>query len=204
MAVSKKKNQKKQPMTKKSVAAKATATTGVKSGSVSHKSATPQLQTAPKGFSLAPLATLWKIGLFPKGAGTIGSLVALPIAYILNRYSITMLWILTFVLAIVGIKAIQQYTADKKEKDPSEVIIDEVVGQLITFSIVISDFMHWPMLIAGFVLFRFFDIFKWGAVAFWDRRKNPVGVMMDDVTAGIFSAFILAMAQVLMVEYFQM
>ena len=73
---------------------------------------------------------------------------------------------------------------------------------MIPFMVVLPEFMHWPMLFTGFVLFRFFDIFKFGAVAFWDRRKNPMGVMMDDVTAGICAGFIMAMIQVVIVEFF--
>ena len=177
---------------------------GKKLASKSH--ATPKKKTSfswdPRTWYLAPLATLGPIGYFPKVPGTIGSLVALPIAYVLHMLAYPLLWMFVFILFVVGLRAIQQYTADKTEKDPSCVIIDEVVGQLIPFMIIIPDFMHWPMLFLGFALFRFFDIFKFGAVAFWDRRKNPMGVMMDDVTAGIFAGFILSMVQVVLVGIF--
>ena len=152
-------------------------------------------------WSLAPLATLGPIGYFPKGPGTMGSLVALPLAYILNHTSITLLLFCIFLICGIGLIAIQQFTENKTEKDPSCVIIDEVVGQLIPFLVVIPDFMHWPTLFLGFALFRFFDIFKFGAVAFWDRRKNPLGVMMDDVSAGICAGFILAIIQVIMIDF---
>ena len=153
-------------------------------------------------WNLAPLATLGPIGFFPKGPGTMGSLVALPIAYTLNHVSIPLLWTSVFLIFAIGLLAIQQYTKDKTEKDPSCVIIDEVVGQMIPFMVIIPDFMHWPMVLLAFALFRFFDIFKFGAVAFWDRRKNPMGVMMDDVSAGIFAGFVIAMLQVVMVEFY--
>lgn len=153
---------------------------------------------------LASLATLGPIGFFPKGPGTMGSLVALPIAYILCNISIPLLWAVVFLTFGLGLLAIQQYTKDMNEKDPSCVIIDEVVGQMIPFMVIIPDFMHWPMVFLAFVLFRFFDIFKFGAVAFWDRRKNPMGVMMDDVSAGIFAGFVIAMLQVVMVEFYRM
>ena len=149
---------------------------------------------------LASLATLGSIGYFPKGPGTMGSLVALPIAYVLNRFSLPLMWFVTLGLLTLGFFAVHQFTNGKKERDPSCVIIDEVVGQLITFFVVLPDFMHWPILLLGFMLFRFFDIFKFGPVAFWDRRKNPIGVMMDDVMAGIFAGFILAMLQVTMIQ----
>ena len=151
----------------------------------------------PSTWRIAPLATLGPIGYFPKGSGTIGSLVALPIAYCASSISIYLLWLVTIILLALGLWAITQFTQDSEEKDPGCVIVDEVVGQLITFLVIMPQFMHWPVLLLGFILFRIFDIFKFGLVAFWDRRKNPLGVMMDDVAAGIFAGFVLAILQAL-------
>lgn len=158
----------------------------------------------PRTWRLAPLATLGPIGYFPKGSGTIGSLVALPFAYILSTLCAPLLWLVVLLLFVLGLRAVQQYTQYTTEKDPSCVVIDEVVGQLIPFMVIIPDFMHWPMLFLGFALFRFFDIFKFGTVAFWDRRKNPMGVMMDDVAAGIFAGFVMSVVQVMWVTIFRM
>ena len=160
------------------------------------------VQRSHKKLSLAPLATLGPLGYFPKGSGTLGALVALPIAYLLNRTCLPLLWLAIPVLALIGLVAIYQFTLHRKEKDPSCVIIDEVVGQLIPFVVIIPEFMHWPMLFAGFVLFRLFDIFKFGPVAFWDRRKDAIGVMMDDVAAGIIAGFILAWLQAFVVFFY--
>jgi len=150
------------------------------------------------------LATLGPIGYFPKGSGTLGALIALPIAYILNRYCLPALLVVTLVLFGLGLLAVYKFTKNTTEKDPSCVIIDEVVGQLIPFLTLIPDFMHWPMLFLGFILFRFFDIYKFGTVVYWDRQKDPAGVMLDDVSAGIWAGFFLSMTQVIMVEYFHM
>jgi len=177
-------------------------TSNTKPAAVRHKKT--KFNWDVRTWNLAPLATLGPVGFFPKGPGTMGSLVALPFAYILNHVSIPLLWATVFLIFAVGLVAIQQYTQDKEEKDPSCVIIDEVVGQMIPFMVIIPDFMHWPMLFLAFGLFRFFDIFKFGAVAFWDRRKNPMGVMMDDVSAGIFAGFVISMLQVVMVEFYGM
>lgn len=147
--------------------------------------------------NVKPLATLGPLGFFPKGSGTLGALVALPIAYCLGQIFMPLLWIVTLALYFVGIIAIDQYTKNKEDKDPHCVIIDEVVGQMATFCIVIPGFLHWPMLLLGFLLFRFFDIAKFGSVAMWDQKKQPLGVMMDDVTAGIQSAFILGLIQII-------
>ena len=88
---------------------------------------------------------------------------------------------------------------ETKITDPSKVVIDETVGQLLSFSIVAyldidalvgaqSLFFY----LIGFVLFRFFDIFKMGPVKYFDSKVlNAYGVMLDDVCAGILAAFVL-------------
>lgn len=154
----------------------------------------------PQTWQLAPFATLGPIGYFPKGSGTIGSLVALPLAYLASSLGIYWLWAVTLCVFLLGLRAVGQFTADSKEKDPGCVIVDEVAGQLVAFWVVLPQFMHWPILLIGFVLFRFFDICKFGPVAFWDRRKKPLGVMMDDIMAGAFSGFILAVLQVMAIS----
>ena len=148
-----------------------------------------------KSFDIGYFATLGPLGFFPKGPGTIGSLVALPVAYLLNKLYLPALWIFALIMFFVGLKAVQKYTADKVEKDPGCVIIDEFVGQMIPFMVIIPELLHASIIFLAFALFRLFDIFKFGPVAMYDRRKNPVGVMMDDVVAGIFAGFILAMLQ---------
>ena len=156
----------------------------------------------PKTWPIAPLATLGPLGYFPKGPGTIGALAALPIAYLASTTSIYLLWLITLACIALGLLAIAQFTENSKEKDPGCVIVDEVAGQLVAFGAIIPQLMHWDMLLLGFVLFRVFDIFKFGSVAYWDRQKNPLGVMMDDITAGVFAGFILAIIQALSLSYF--
>ena len=110
----------------------------------------------PETWSFGSLATLGPVGFFPKGSGTVGALIALPIAYFASHISIYLLWAVTLCFFGAGLFAIQQFTADKAEKDPSCVIVDEVAGQLVTFLVVIPQLMHWPMLLLGFALFLFF------------------------------------------------
>lgn len=153
-------------------------------------------------WNISSLATLGPIGYFPKAPGTIGSLVALPLVYLLSYLSAPLLWLSVLLLFVLGLVSVEQFTHDKHEKDPSCVIIDEVVGQMIPFMVILPEFIHWPVLFAGFVLFRFLDVYKFGAVAYWDRQKNPMGVMMDDVTAGLSTGFIMAMLQVVVVDMF--
>ena len=143
------------------------------------------------------IATVARAGYFPVASGTIGSLIALPIAYILNQMCLITMWISILLTMLIGVWAIKRFTQNKVDKDPSSVIIDEVVGQLIPFAFVASGLLHWPILLTGFILFRFFDICKFGLVKYFDRQKNAWGVMLDDVIAGLQTAFILVLLQIL-------
>ena len=87
-------------------------------------------------------------------------------------------------------------TRGSKDHDPSEIVIDEVTGQFIALlPLSYASWMHgidilamWPGWIAAFALFRLFDITKPGPIGWADRRGDALGVMLDDVIAGIFAA----------------
>lgn len=153
------------------------------------------------------IATWFYSGLFPKAPGTAGSLAALPVVIILHYTDLFwLLPVLTFILLLVGVWASRRYmTATGKDGDPKEIVVDEVVGQWIVFAampILYSGppiYMFWPILIAGFIAFRFFDVIKPWPISLIDRHmKGPWGVMLDDVAAGFAAIFSLA----LLVIYF--
>ena len=81
------------------------------------------------------------------------------------------------------------------ETDPSFVVIDEVIGQLLTF-VLIGNLLHFEMnrwyFLAGFLFFRFFDIVKiWPACYYDEEVQNAHGILMDDVIAGVYAALSL-------------
>lgn len=99
-------------------------------------------------------------------------------------------------LIILGIWATGMMTHGTTDHDPSEIVIDEVVGQMIAL-VPLSFAAHrlgipiltlWPGWIAAFVAFRALDIFKPGPVGWADKREDAVGVMLDDVIAGLLAA----------------
>ena len=143
------------------------------------------------------IATSGLVGLMKPAPGTWGSFTALPLA--LGLHALGGVWLLvisTFLFFIIGIWATAQVTEGKADHDPSYVVIDEVVGQWIALWPVSLGAMHsgagvldlWPGWVAAFVLFRLFDITKPGPVGWADRRGDAMGVMLDDVIAGIFAA----------------
>lgn len=143
------------------------------------------------------IATFFYVGHMRPAPGTWGSLAALPFAWTIITFTglYGMIFASIFAYAL-GYWATKQETAGKDNHDPSEIVIDEVVGQWIALlpiaSIVSSRGLDalalWPGWIAAFALFRLFDITKPWLVGWADKRDDATGVMLDDVIAGIFAA----------------
>ncbi|SFS09972.1 phosphatidylglycerophosphatase A family protein [Yoonia litorea] len=143
------------------------------------------------------IATFFYSGHLRPAPGTWGSLAALPAAWII--YIVAGPWgLLAGVLLsyALGLWATSVETRGKDNHDPSEIVIDEVCGQWIALLPVafgaaqagVTITALWPGWIAAFLLFRLFDITKWGPVGWADRMDGPTGVMLDDVFAGIMAA----------------
>ena len=144
---------------------------------------------------LCNLATLGPIGHLRPAPGTIGSLVALGTGYLIASFSLGVLVAGILALSILGIFAAERYGQCTGKKDASEVIIDEVAGQWIPLVIIPLE-IEWY--IAAFLLFRFFDISKIGPVGHAERFAGGVGVMADDLVAGILAALVLWLGAIAM------
>ncbi len=144
------------------------------------------------------IATWFYTGLLPFVPGTWGSAAALPFAVILHEAGgFPTLVIATIAVFFLGWWATAEETRDKADHDPGEIVVDEVVGMWITLLPMSFAFWYhqidvailpWPGLLAGFVLFRVFDIWKPWPVSWADRKSTPFGVMLDDVLAAIYAA----------------
>ena len=142
-------------------------------------------------------ATFLGAGLLRPAPGTWGSLAALPVAWaiatLLGPWGLVVATALVFAMGW-GATAVE--TRGMDDHDPSEIVIDEVVGQWIAlFPIVFGAARAgvdlralWPGWVAAFLLFRLFDIWKPWLVGWADRRGDALGVMLDDVIAGVFAA----------------
>lgn len=142
-------------------------------------------------------ATVFYVGYMKPAPGTWGSLAALPMAWVIYEFGGLYLFLLAIPAAYIkGYYATVIMTAGSENHDPSEIVIDEVVGQWIALAPVfigaahlgISSLTLWPGWVAAFAFFRLFDIRKPGFVGWADRKDNATGVMLDDVIAGIFAA----------------
>lgn len=143
------------------------------------------------------IATVLGVGYIRPAPGTWGSFVALPWAWLVHVLGGFPLLCIGIVAAFIkGWWATAQMTKGSDDHDPSEIVIDELVGQWIALMPLsffawlhgISILAMWPGWIAAFILFRLFDIWKPWIIGWADRRGDALGVMLDDVIAGMFAA----------------
>lgn len=127
--------------------------------------------------------TCFGLGRSPYAPGTFGSLFGLFVVYLLSFFNWPTFFLFTVLLCTTSILLVGFYLESASSKDPKEVVIDEVVGILISFMLVPVTGLT---LVIGFLLFRFFDILKPPPISFFDRKvPGATGVMADDVVAGI-------------------
>lgn len=133
------------------------------------------------------IATLGPIGYLP-APGTMGTLAVMPFAFVMSsmslywQFSITILSFPVFYLVIGG--ALRHF----RTSDPSQIVIDEVMGALVTFCAI--PYNPYSMVV-GFVLFRLFDIFKPFGIGKLEKIGGSFGILIDDVVAGLFAHLIL-------------
>jgi len=139
---------------------------------------------------IAYVATLGPVGYLP-APGTAATLVTLPLIWFLSTHGVQLYAYGCILLAsiLAGI-VLTNYTLKKWSLgfDPSEIVIDEYAGCLTTFFAVP---VHQDSLVVGFLLFRFFDIFKPFGIYQLQSIKGGWGIMVDDIAAGIISNIIL-------------
>jgi len=133
------------------------------------------------------LATGFFIGRLGIAPGTLGTLIGIPILYLVsfNLWTILATAGVLFALGLIASNEIIRITG---EKDPDEVVIDEIVGYLMCFVFIEPTLKNY---ILAFLLFRFIDIVKPFPVNLFERIPGAYGVMMDDLVAGIMTSFIL-------------
>jgi phosphatidylglycerophosphatase A len=131
-------------------------------------------------------ATFFYVGKSPKAPGTCGSLAALPLAWLAWSLGSTAGWAITAAVFITGTIAAKAVIKRSGETDDQSIVIDEVVGILITTSVGAVTLPHFAI---AFVLFRLFDITKPWPVSVIDKKwKSALGTMMDDVGAAVLAS----------------
>jgi phosphatidylglycerophosphatase A len=136
------------------------------------------------------VATCLGCGYLRWGPGTIGSLAAIIIAVVLYAgVGRPALLIATLLMLAPAIWASTRTARLHGKKDPSVVVIDEVLGQWVT--LLGATALRWKSVCAAFLLFRLFDIWKPWPVRNFEKLPEGVGIVSDDLAAGIYGALIL-------------
>jgi phosphatidylglycerophosphatase A len=128
-------------------------------------------------------------GLSPKAPGTAGTLAAVPVFYLMSYLNIINYLIVLAVIIVIGIWLCDQSSKMLGVHDHPGIVWDEFAGYFVTM---IAVPVSWSTLLAGFVLFRLFDILKPWPIAWLDRKVDGgLGIMVDDIVAGCFALGVL-------------
>jgi phosphatidylglycerophosphatase A len=128
-------------------------------------------------------------GLFKKGPGTAGSLAAIPIFYLLLNLPSLFQWLFVITLFFVGLYSSNKVIAVIDQKDPSFIVIDEIVAVLFLFILIPPNI---KLLAFAFILFRVFDILKPLPVSWAENYfKGALGIMIDDIVAALLSFLVI-------------
>ncbi len=128
-------------------------------------------------------------GLAKKAPGTLGTLAAVPVYWAFAQTGIVAYSLLTVAVTIAGIWICDIAAKKLGEHDFGGIVWDEIAGYLITLWLVPFS---WQAMVAGFLLFRVFDVIKPWPIKWVDQRvEGGFGIMLDDVLAGVFAGFLL-------------
>jgi phosphatidylglycerophosphatase A len=134
-------------------------------------------------------------GLAPRAPGTFGTLVAVPIVLGVMQFGFAVHLAFAIVAAVAGIWLCGESARRLGVHDHPGIVWDEITGYTVTMLAAPPD---WRWLAAGFVLFRFFDIVKPWPIREADHSlSGGLGIMLDDIIAGIFAAAILLAVKLL-------
>ena len=147
------------------------------------------------------IARVGGIGNLRPAPGTWGSAAAIPLGYMLHAtLGFPGFAAVTLIVGLIGWWAVFVEVAADPTSDPSEIVIDEVIGQWI--ALLPASYGFWsngldpwnfpyPGWVTAFLAFRLFDIWKPGPVGWADRKHGATGIMLDDVIAGILAGLVV-------------
>jgi len=139
------------------------------------------------------VSTFFGVGRLRPGPGTWGSLAAALLWWLLGAHvpeasRIAVIGLLMVLSVAIGIPAATLEARACGKKDPQHVVIDEVAGQLLTL---VAAPIEWKALLAGFILFRVFDILKPPPIRRLEKLPEGTGIVVDDLAAGLYGLIAL-------------
>ncbi len=138
------------------------------------------------------IATFLGIGFFPIAPGTLASAIVV-LLYKLYLYKLSWPLYLTLLvfLFFAGTFSSTIYSSQVKKSDPRNIVIDEAVGQLLVFFRMSDMSQDWRFLLAGFFLFRVFDIIKPYPIRKVETLPKGWGIMLDDLVAAVYAGIVI-------------
>ncbi len=135
------------------------------------------------------MSTFFGAGYFPVGQGTLTSfIVVLMYKFFLYRLHWAFYLLLILVVFVLGVVSSSVHSTALKKKDPHEIVIDEVAGQLL---VLFRLNPTWSLLLISFFLFRLFDIAKPYPIKQLEKFPKGWGIMTDDILAAIYSGILV-------------
>jgi phosphatidylglycerophosphatase A len=153
----------------------------------------PAVAEAPAPVWATAVATFFGAGRLRPGPGTWGALATTLLWWLLASHlppsaRIPAILVLIVLVTAIGIPAATLEARGCGRKDPQHVVIDEVAGQLVTL---IACPIVWQALLAGFILFRGFDILKPPPIRSLEKLPEGTGIVVDDLGAGVYGLIVL-------------
>ena len=143
------------------------------------------------------ITTLFGAGYIKYAPGTIGSILTVLIWFLIYNFFGQIYFLgLFIILTASSYYLIKKYLSVYNKKDPQEIIIDEYIGISIPL-LFISSYQSYFEILLVFVSFRIFDIFKIFPVNKAEMLDGPIGIILDDVIAGIYALIILLVFQII-------
>ncbi len=128
-------------------------------------------------------------GCSPRAPGTAGTLIGIAVYLPLARLDLSLYLLATAAVVAIGVWICGRTADDLEVHDHPGIVWDEIAGYLVTMAALP---LHWGWMLAGFVLFRLFDIWKPWPIGWLDRRVGGgLGIMLDDLVAGLFALAVL-------------
>ena len=144
--------------------------------------------------------TFFMVGKIKYAPGTVASLITcLLFLLLINIFNIVVIFLITLIIFFYSFVAINNSFDEFKADDPQEIVIDEVEGQMLPLLAIPIYETLYPLptmyyCVAAFLLFRLFDVWKPYPISYVDNNiKGPLGIMLDDILAGIYSILILSL-----------
>jgi phosphatidylglycerophosphatase A len=137
------------------------------------------------------------VGFIKYAPGTFGSIATIPFMYFISLKEIPLLYFVLFLVALTALSCVLAEYIQKKEHihDPGWIVIDEVIGMLVTWLLFYPTF-NFQIALSVLIVFRFFDIIKFWPASYFDKQvTNGFGTIIDDVLSAFYAIGVLYILQ---------